>query len=542
MSKGKHRADGFSKAVVESLAKQVAYLCSNPACNTQTLGPSAKDSGSTNVGIAAHICAASPGGPRYDPNQSQEERRSAENGIWVCNNCSRRIDSDERSYSKTLLLEWKKTAVAAASRQIGHKVLNEADVDARLASAFKTLPSQQSRFAVSNVHRATQTYLDSLDSRLEVKTTFDGKAPSYHISAKEDVPLNMSWTAVEHEKATRDFQASLENGTSLTLDLTSLNVTGSPLFEHLISPGTPAKLEISSPPTPVTVKLFAPTKSSIYRELAMGDGQVTFGTRRANLAAELFHGLISIHTSSLRVASGGESSDAKFSFNYDRWAGTDIRFLKDFESAAKLVEEAAESTEILLETYINGKTIRQHMPLEELRNYLVLNLLRLNYVVMARKVAQAFSFSVPFDIKYSMTHENYRAISEVVDVLEGRRTKENIIGESIALSATITVATDFETERVSVDTDHIVGEPERLNLFGRDFELPQVIVGIKGNGTLKRVGRYEVGDVLEITMGMSDVHELTFAFDQTVGGDSPRRMPPGQAVFLRSTEDPIGNP
>lgn len=541
MSKAKHRADGFSKSVVESLAKQVAYVCSNPACNTQTLGPSAKHSGSTNVGVAAHICAASPGGPRYETNQSPEERRSAANGIWVCNNCSRRIDSDEKSYSRELLHQWKASAVSAASRQMGRKVLQDADVDARLASAFRALPSQQSQFAVSNVHRATKTYLESLDSRLEVKTTFDGKAPSYHISAKVDVPLNMTWTSAEHEKAARDFQATLEDGTSLTLDLTSLNVTGSPIFEHLISPSTPAKLQISSPATPVTVKLFIPAKSSIYQELAMGDGEVTFGTRRANLAAELFHGLISIHTSSPRVAAAGELSDAKFSFNYDRWAGTDLRFLKDFESAAKLVEDAAESTELLLETYLSGNTIRQHIPLEDLRNFLALNLLRLNYVVMARKVAQAFNFSVPFDTKYAMTHENYRALAEVVDLLEGRRTKANIVGECITLSASITVATDFETERVSVDTDHIVGDPEQLNLFGRDFELPQVIVGVKGNGVLRRVGRYDVGDVLEITMSIADVHELTFAFDQTAGCDSSRRMPPGQATFSSFGGKPIGN-
>jgi hypothetical protein len=51
------------------------------------------------VGVAAHITAASPGGPRFDPNLSDKERASATNGIWLCQNCAKLIDNDVAQFS-----------------------------------------------------------------------------------------------------------------------------------------------------------------------------------------------------------------------------------------------------------------------------------------------------------------------------------------------------------------------------------------------------------------------------------------------------------
>lgn len=57
--------------------------------------------------MAAHICAASEGGPRYDANMTVEERRSTENGIWLCQSCSKLIDSDISKFTVEKLNEWK---------------------------------------------------------------------------------------------------------------------------------------------------------------------------------------------------------------------------------------------------------------------------------------------------------------------------------------------------------------------------------------------------------------------------------------------------
>ena len=137
--------DDFPRSVVESLAKQVAFVCSNPDCFKQTIGPSKKRDHLSSIGVAAHICAASPGGKRFDATQSVEDRTSADNGIWLCNNCSRAIDNDEISYTKELLLKWKEQAIASASQRQGRRLLRNEDVEARMTSAFRSLPSRQSQ-------------------------------------------------------------------------------------------------------------------------------------------------------------------------------------------------------------------------------------------------------------------------------------------------------------------------------------------------------------------------------------------------------------
>ena len=52
-----------------------------------TVGPKANMGSSVSVGEAAHIYAASEGGPRFNPGMSEVERRSIENGIWLCSAC-----------------------------------------------------------------------------------------------------------------------------------------------------------------------------------------------------------------------------------------------------------------------------------------------------------------------------------------------------------------------------------------------------------------------------------------------------------------------
>jgi hypothetical protein len=102
--------DDFTFAIKTKLAERSSFICSNPSCNVITIGPSTQDHTMSNkTGIAAHICAASPGGPRYDLSQSAIERSSISNGIWLCPNCATLIDKNNGiDYPATFLRKWKK--------------------------------------------------------------------------------------------------------------------------------------------------------------------------------------------------------------------------------------------------------------------------------------------------------------------------------------------------------------------------------------------------------------------------------------------------
>ncbi|MBL1232565.1 MAG: hypothetical protein COA31_007590 [Flavobacteriales bacterium] len=102
------KRDEFNKPTIEALAKRVSFLCSNPICKRTTIGPHSNPEKSTLIGVAAHITAAAAGGPRYNANLSESDRKSIENGIWLCETCARIIDKDPDSYPVALLDKWKK--------------------------------------------------------------------------------------------------------------------------------------------------------------------------------------------------------------------------------------------------------------------------------------------------------------------------------------------------------------------------------------------------------------------------------------------------
>lgn len=119
--------DDFTQKIKDTLAKRVGYRCSNPMCRKLTIGPKKGDEGVMTNGIAAHITAAAKGGPRYCPTLSAEERRSIDNGIWLCADCSILIDRDINEYTVAMLKQWKVDAEKYASDELlGIKTGNDA--------------------------------------------------------------------------------------------------------------------------------------------------------------------------------------------------------------------------------------------------------------------------------------------------------------------------------------------------------------------------------------------------------------------------------
>lgn len=128
--------DDFTKRTVTEIAKGVAYRCSNPECRRPTLGANATQDGTIIIGVAAHICAASPGGPRYNAAQTREARRSKENGLWLCQNCGRLVDADPDRFTVEQLAEWRHDAQARAFRELVAPGAALADEAARLGAAI----------------------------------------------------------------------------------------------------------------------------------------------------------------------------------------------------------------------------------------------------------------------------------------------------------------------------------------------------------------------------------------------------------------------
>jgi hypothetical protein len=110
--------DDFTTKAKDALARRAGMRCANPECRKPTSGPHDEQDRAVNIGVACHIAAASPGGPRYIGAMSTEERRSIDNGIWLCQNCAKLIDSDDSRFSVDTLIQWKRLAEERARSNI----------------------------------------------------------------------------------------------------------------------------------------------------------------------------------------------------------------------------------------------------------------------------------------------------------------------------------------------------------------------------------------------------------------------------------------
>ncbi len=108
--------DDFSEKVKLELAKRVCFHCS--CCDQRTSGPNSNPSKASIIGVAAHITAAAEGGPRYDPTLTPEQRKSIDNGIWLCENHAKLVDSDTEKYTVEFLNKMKEKAEKKALNKI----------------------------------------------------------------------------------------------------------------------------------------------------------------------------------------------------------------------------------------------------------------------------------------------------------------------------------------------------------------------------------------------------------------------------------------
>lgn len=114
--------DDFNQQTKDTLAKRVAYICSNPKCKMLTIGPNTDQNKTINIGVAAHISAASKGGKRYESTLLPKQRSSISNAIWLCQSCSKLIDTDEINYTKDVLIKWKTENEKEAAIRLNHQI------------------------------------------------------------------------------------------------------------------------------------------------------------------------------------------------------------------------------------------------------------------------------------------------------------------------------------------------------------------------------------------------------------------------------------
>ncbi len=151
--------DDFSKEIKAILCERVGGKCSNPSCRRMTIGPHSDPNKRLSIGEAAHITAATAGGPRYNGGLTSQQRASIDNGIWLCSDCATMIDKDAEQYPVDLLIEWKKQA---ESEQL-NRVLNLNQKENALSVNISKLDDTESIEMWRNLLSSIEQYQSVLD-------------------------------------------------------------------------------------------------------------------------------------------------------------------------------------------------------------------------------------------------------------------------------------------------------------------------------------------------------------------------------------------
>ena len=140
------------------------------------------------IADAAHICAASPEGPRYDPTQTPAQRRAKENGVWLCKICARVVDLDAAKYTVDLLRSWKRDAQGRALHEmlaprLPAPSLEATRIETLIGEANSTASSGAFSKTFVTLHAAALADLDTyrrsaglIQSSVELTLTLDGDA------------------------------------------------------------------------------------------------------------------------------------------------------------------------------------------------------------------------------------------------------------------------------------------------------------------------------------------------------------------------------
>jgi len=427
-----HERHDFTKPTIQRLRDRAGNVCSFPECHVHTHGAAfsgdkANSDKSVGIGIACHIKAAAPGGPRYDVKQTKDERRHIDNGIWMCQTHSKLVDADDSAYSVETLVEWKQKAEARSNSLINRKSFTETEVKAAVEEGNVSIlqrwvnkDSDPINTPIVEVMQGYEAGLEALDPRFNVRVDKHGKNYHHHISAaQENVSLQLILEDLDQLEGFWEAERALvEEGRELQIPGAHFKFEGSKLFDAIhqkVRGSGQGILTVGAPKRMLTANLYVRSPEGHERAIDTFTCYYTSGSLRTVFNGEALGGFFEV-----KASCAHDGSDTKFdlTFNVDAWRGKNIRDLPGFSRLARAAPYLKNGSLVVeIEVGINVASFdTKSSPLnEEYRDQLRW---LVEYLDSARKVAEhcgepIILKAIDFDI------EVYAALRKYARLLSG---------------------------------------------------------------------------------------------------------------------------
>ena len=496
--------DNFSKKIIDKLRMRVANRCSNPECRVPTTGPSGALDKVNNIGVAAHICAAAPGGPRYSQEMTPNERKSIKNAIWLCANCSVDIDRDEEKYTISLLKEWKNQAEQNAREELGRKLPHKNDAINTVSAALTGLPISFLPTAIDNVHKASEKSLELLDPRFVIKSGYTKDGPSYTLHAKEEVNVTMAIKGKHAKDYENKYKRLVEHGDDFEVHDVRISFNGSELMKEISKVSPTASLTIKQNKKKGIQKVWiVDSKTSaievfedIHGKIRIGRNSFTF---EGSACGDIF-------TFKYQKLFNKVKSIITFGLDFKKWEGIDLRFLPYFSKCFSFFEKLANGWEFfsalevdgIRELESEGKVLSELDFVKSIRT-------DLTYIDKAKIVSTYLGEQIVFTSNFSYSLEEFSRLSYAANVIRGLCVYSE---KDIVRNATSSIVVDQGAKIIQFLKN--VTEPgnfkilqhdnETIKCFGKPLKLPPKEIRLKRvTPKLAQINKgYKVGDIVNI--------------------------------------------
>lgn len=391
------KRDNFLATTTQKLRDSAGNVCSFPGCYVHTHGAKSNGDGTVGIGVACHIKAAAPGGPRYDELQTPEERKHFDNGIWMCQTHSRLIDADESPFSVTTLLQWKRDAEARSNSLLNQKSFTEKEVKAAahkgsadLLYRFINRADDPLQTPVAEIMKGYESNLADLDPRFTVELNKTGNSYTHVIRAvEEDVVVNLIIEDLDKIGGYLEAEkAFLEEGREMTIPGAHFKIVGSKLFDAIhqsIQGVEQAVLTMSAPKEEARTTLYVRTPEGHETVLDTFPCYYYSGSVRTVFEGSAFDDFFKLRA---YCSHDGSNSNFNLSFNLEPWIGKNILELPRFHKLIKVARQL-DTGRLVVEIEIGqGEASFNSRTSADAENFHIQVQFLINYIDLARRVAE----------------------------------------------------------------------------------------------------------------------------------------------------------
>lgn len=407
----------FSKPVINQLGRRVSLRCSNPDCRVPTVAAKRNGDDSLTIGVAAHICAASKGGPRYDGSMEKADRVSIDNGIWLCSACATKIDRDSKFYTEELLRTWKTSAEELAIKELGKKLPSADDAINMLSGVINGQLKKYIPQAIETIHKASDKALEELDPRFSLSSSYVNGITRIEVHAKEPTRISMEFKSDEKTDYPSMFQSLLEKGGEIEIPTEHITVSGSRLIEEIVS--EKGKLRIQRPTKTANIKIWAASlEGGAQSYLDDMVGELAYGSKECSFTGNCCNKIIGLNFSRA-ISEFGHSSPINIGLDFHSWKDKNIVTLPFFDRIYSFFSTLYNKGSLNILMEIEGLQIFSGKVDDlNLRDFVIDTYFFLRYTKAARTISKFTRTDLYFDPQVTFSAQEMEHLLHVEKVVE----------------------------------------------------------------------------------------------------------------------------